>query len=370
MIATHGASADHFATFADNLSKEGYEIQIHASCPALKKFEERKIKVIHPFQIENLSEGQKEQVALEIAKKCHHASVILVDVGDFFESTLEKVFTRELPQVKRIAYYDNPEPYVPGGYSKTASAVMQGANKTLFANANLTHVTLFQEENVPIDIPYENRIGLGYYPVEQAEKLALRRLTEHQELRARLLPRDSAAKKVMVYLGGNNVDYFENAFPAFLSFLTQAMQTEDLSSFAIILQQHPAAVSKRIDSAAVDAWNAQNAANPRSPKLLISNLKSEDSLVAADGVLYYQTSMGPQMVLAGIPVAQVGHKTFADVLVRGHLAPSLTNPTDMVKELRSMKASPVTDAQKLAIYKSLGINANWLSILKSALSGK
>ena len=43
-IACHGGPADHFATYAEALTKQGYDVQIHATGPALKKLQERNKK--------------------------------------------------------------------------------------------------------------------------------------------------------------------------------------------------------------------------------------------------------------------------------------------------------------------------------------
>ncbi len=51
LFAFHGGPADHFATFAENLTENGYEVQIFASGPALQKFQSRGIDVIQKEQI-------------------------------------------------------------------------------------------------------------------------------------------------------------------------------------------------------------------------------------------------------------------------------------------------------------------------------
>ncbi len=45
----------------------------------------------------------------------------------------------------------------------------------------------------------------------------------------------------------------------------------------------------------------------------------------ADAAFYYQTSMGPQFVLAGIPTVQIAHETYQDILVKNKLSPSVTD---------------------------------------------
>lgn len=335
LIACHGASADHFSVFAEKLLSEGYEVRIYASEHAVKKFQDRNVPIYRSFKTED---GD----ALEIALECK-GSVVLTDVGHPFTITLQKTLASKAPEVFRLAYYDNPEPYVPGGYSQVAIEVMKAAQRVLFANANLETSSL-------IDIPFENRVGLGYYPTAKADKIAKRRREEYKKLRQQF---GVEGKKVLVYFGGNNEEYFTKAFPAFLSFLPN-----DLTDTIFILQQHPAAKAKNID---------RQMAEERGAKILISDWTSDDIQVIADGALYYQTSMGPQFALAGIPMLQVGHNTYEDVMVRSGLCPSVTNREDFMEAIAKMQPAVVTEEQRQSIYKSIGIRADWFEIFKQAL---
>jgi hypothetical protein len=131
-IACHGGPADHFATFTENLTNKGYQVQVYASGPALKKLQDRRIEAI-PFFLEN-------QSAEEVAKKCSGAAVVITDVGNDFGEVLHKSLAEFASKSARFAYYDNPEAYVPGGYSSSAAKAMRVAQKVLFANANLGRV--------------------------------------------------------------------------------------------------------------------------------------------------------------------------------------------------------------------------------------
>ncbi len=327
LIACHGASADHFAVFAQKLLDEGYQVRIYASEHAVKKFQDRKIPITMSFKVD-------ECKASEIAESCAD-SVVLTDVGHPFDITLQQALNGA------IAYYDNPEPLVPGGYSKVAGEVMKLASKVLFANANL-------ETSPLLDVPFEKRVGLGYYPTAAAEKVAKRRAEEGKRMRQQFGYED---KKIMVYFGGNNEEYFGEAFPAFLSFLS-----EDLTDYIFVLQQHPAAKEKNIDRQMV-----------QDAPLIISDWTSEDIQVIADGALYYQTSMGPQFALAGIPMLQVGHKTYEDVMVRSGMCPSVTNGEDFAEQIAKMEPTLMSEEQRQAIYKIIGIRDDWFERLKVEL---
>jgi len=81
LIACHGGPADHFATFAESLSRDVGAIEVYASGPALKKFQERGIEVKVPFSIDKISPEEEDILAEQIAKACSTASVIITDVA-------------------------------------------------------------------------------------------------------------------------------------------------------------------------------------------------------------------------------------------------------------------------------------------------
>ncbi len=370
LIACHGGPADHFATFAENLIRDGYQVEIYASGPALKKFQERNMSVAMSFNADNLTNAQETELAAQIAQRCTKAAAVLTDVGHHFDIALQHALAEIAPEVLSAAFYDNPEPYVPGGYSSIAAQVMLLAKRVLFANANLAREALFQEPNKEIILPFKERFGIGYYPVAQADRIAARRAADHDRMRKELFSKhgiEERGQKALVYFGGNNEEYFTKAFPAFLTFLSEGMKLADLSKFVIVLQQHPGAKGKNIDRMQLEAWIKECGDAKGAPTIVISDQSSDEMQVVADGALFYQTSMGPLFALAGIPTLQVGHETFKDVLVRGGLCQSVTNASDFVKAASALKSVPVTEEQRRIIFKSLGIKEDWFRLFKLAL---
>ncbi len=348
-IACHGGPADHFATFAEELCQRGHTVQIYATGPALKKCQERNKDLTIPFSLEGASE---EEAAILLAKSCSTADVVITDVGHPFDIALQKALGQEAPISRHLAYYDNPEAFVPGGYSSIASQVMLEAEAVLFAGS---HLVKAQE----IDLPPEKRIGLGYYPTAQAEKIGARRKHEHHVLRTHLFAKYSLidrGQKILVYAGGNNEEYFTKAFPAFLELLGQI----DLSQTIVLLQQHPGAKEKNRDGKLVHAWNGKTA------PFLISELTTDDAQVVADVMLYYQTSMGPQFVLAGIPTIQVGHEVYEDILVRNGLCHTATTADALTYALSHLNV----DIDETQILDRLGISLDWADHLERALEEK
>jgi hypothetical protein len=366
-IACHGGPADHFSTFAEDLASKGYKVQIYATGPALKKFQDRRIEIVTPFSLENISE---EEAATELAKKCSTADVIITDVGHVFDVPLQKALKSQASKSLRLAYYDNPEGYVPGGYSAVAAKVMLAAQGVLFANANLVKTPLYQAPSQEICLSPEKRIGLGYYPISQAEKIAKRRMSDQSQIRAQLFSKYSLidrGQKVLVYAGGNNDEYFSKALPAFLKFLNEASLQGDLSNFVFLLQQHPGAKEKNFDVKLVRQWLEQHGGTARIHQFFISEFNSDDAQVVADGMFYYQTSMGPQFVLAGIPTIQAGHNTYEDILVKNGLCSTVTNVDGLMSALARLQENVLVESGNEAIMQGLGISSDWANRLECAI---
>lgn len=368
-IACHGGPADHFATFVESLPKDVGLIEVYASGPALKKFQERGIEVKKEFVIDKLSIEQEDLLAEEIAKACSTAQVIITDLGHAFDIKLQKALAREASHVPRFAYYDNPESYVPGGYSAIAAKVMLATNGILFANSNLANTLIFEEPGKEVDLGNRTKVGIGFYPLNQAEKIAKRRTLEQKGLREAVFSKNNLVdndQKVLVYFGGNNEEYFSKAFPAFLSLLEQGMEQSDFSDFVIVIQQHPGAKTKNLDGNMVSEWIANNGGARQAPKVILSDFSSDDAQTLADGAFYYQTSMGPQFVLAGIPTVQIGHETFDDILVRNGLSPSVTKVDQFLSAIKGL-SDESKEIPREAILKGLGIKSDWLEILEQTI---
>ena len=369
-VACHGGPADHFASFVLGLPTDSYTTQVHATGPALKKFTDRGVASVKPFSLDALSSDQEDEVAIKIAKACAKSAVVFTDVGHLFAEKVELAFTLYAPKVRRIAYYDNPEKYVPGGYSEVASKVMSHAEKVAFSNAKLAREPIFSAPGVEVDLPMSRRIGIGYYPVAQAEALFARRVSEHATCRAELFAKHSIrdqGQKVLVYFGGNNEEYFSKAFPAFVDFLTHAKEKSDLSNYVIVLQQHPGAKEKNIDGLKLAAWIKDHGASAKSPKIIVSDFSSDTAQIVADGALYYQTSMGPQFAIAGIPTVQVAHETYEDILVRNNLCSKVTSGDELIAAIAQLPNFSTVAPVKGPLFDALGIRQDWLAVLKKTI---
>lgn len=352
-IVCHGGPAAHFSEFAKELAKEGCRVEILATGPALDKLKGAGAKEFNPDQLDIEDPASQKILAERVAKSLGPANVVITDVGHLLMASVHEAIALESPTIRRLAYYDNPEPLVPGDYMKTVAQVMAAANKVLFANANLAKEPLYSSPLSPLLLPLEKRVGIGYYPVEAAKCLESAR-NERKEI-ARQLFFDQykiadTGQKILVYLGGNNKVYFEQAYPAFLMLLQKSRL--DPSQYILLMQHHPGDKKREIDRNLSDGC-----------PIFVSKATSEEALILADAVLYYQTSMGPQCILAGIPAIQVGHDTYPDILIRNHLAPSATTQEDFTKAVE-VCAKPEKCPKLL---DDLGISQNWRDRLKSAI---
>ncbi|MEN9344017.1 MAG: hypothetical protein RLZZ453_804 [Chlamydiota bacterium] len=333
LVACHGGPAAHFAEFTKQLPSH-IRVEIHASGPALKQFQDLGVEVNYPFSIAD----DTDSLASQIAKTCASASLVITDVGHPFDIKIQQALKEA--NIRAFAYYDNPELYVPGGYSDTARQVMEVSTRVLFANKNL--VTQF--------LKFDGR-GIGYYSIDQAETIAKARSENQDEIRKKFLKED-ASPKILVYFGGNNETYFNHAFPAALEILQEDMKNnKDLMFF---FQQHPGAKKENRDIDILNAW-MELLDDDMKKRIVISSLSSLDAQVLADVALYYQTSMSPLWALAGIPCVQIGHEPYQDMLVTSGFVPAVVAPGQL---------STLLDAQPIPrekILEMLGYDPEWKS---------
>lgn len=230
------------------------------------------------------------------------ADIIVTDIGDPSIVGLHQEIGQERPH---LAYYDNLEAFVPGGYSESVEIVAKEATGVIYANK------------------------IGYCPVDKAYKIRAKRGVNQ--------------RRTIVYFGGNNRVYFEEAFPAFCKML----EGIDRSKYRIIHQQHPGAKGKGLDECAL---------------MERSNMSVEEAMVAADFAIYYQTSLAAQFALAGIPTIQAGHEVYEDVLVRNGLCETAHSAEELKRALENAK---VSDESQLL--EELGYRSNWPELLEQAL---
>ena len=354
LITCHAGPAAHFAAFAKELTQRGYQVEILATGPALKSLEPFALRDFNPNNLDLNDSASQEKLAIKIAESLKPEAILMTDVGHPFMAKIQEQVAKRSPHIHRLAYYDNPEAYVPG-YSQTAAKVMATAEKVLFANANLATEELYISPGSPLSLPQEKRLPIGYYPLESASNLQKARKQQQREIRKQFLERhhmQETGQKILVYFGSNSEAYFNQALPAFLRILQEAHLKA--SQYLILLQQHPGAKEQNIDGKMAKGM-----------PLIISDLRSEEVQVLSDAALYYQTSMGPQFAIAGIPTIQIGHEIYPDILVRNKIAPSITTTDAFKSALQELDTQKQTDEKKL--FDDLGVMKNWADQLETAL---
>lgn len=380
-IYCHGNSAEHGAVFLDQLRKENYQFQVLAAPAAVQKFQDKQIPFVE-FTDQSGNSCQKK-LAEALAAKCANSKVVLADLGHSITQQVFEILKEQFPHIMRTVYYDNPEAYVHGGWSEEASKTMALAHRVLFSNANLASEPIFREVGHEFPLDYKKRSGIGYHPVQDAERVETRRKVERESLRMQVFDNgdllghqklEDAGQKLFVYFGANNDDYFHHAFPAFLDYLDQTLeQGADFSNTVILMHQHPGVkFSPRrdysLDLLGLKAWLHKRAENPKIPTFILSQLSFENAQVVADGILYYQTSAAPKFILAGIPTARVAHseERYHDMVVSSWLGPDVRAGRLLKNFLQNPDSFKAT-CNKEEMREKLGIRSDWFEIFKKAI---
>lgn len=369
-VACHPAAGAHFADFYYELTKQGrVRCRMVATEKAAEELARRKVPV-HDFfygkqskTLKDLPEDEQEQLAASVAKICSTARWVITDLGQEFSAKVQDKLAERYPHIVRIAYYDNPEPFVPGGYSTTAAKVIQKAQAVLFANAKLAGVPLYSTPDQPIDLSGKQLIGLGYGNFQEIQDLREKRVSAHLSLKKSLLQPNTSS--LAVYFGGANDVYYGQAFPRFLEILSESAQAEDLSSLTILVQQHPRSILEgNRDGMLLHEW--KKTASPKAPKVAISSSPFNDALTAADLALYYQTGAAAKFMLVGVPTAQIGHEPFKDLLVRNGFCPAINESNQFLDLFKNFPTSPTEETHNKILNES-GIDPSWADNLADVL---
>jgi len=322
---------------AEELAKKGI--------PVTRFYEEKK-----PLKVLSLEE--QEQLASTVAKICKKATCVITDLGHNFSVLVQKKLSEESPSIIRIAYYDNPEAYVPGEYSLTVARTMEYAQMILFANRKLAQAEIFSSPGIPVDLEGKTRAGLGYANFKEIEELREKRNSRKR----------TQGKKLAIYFGGANEVYYKEAFPRFLQIIARASNLKDISDWSILIQQHPRSVLEgNRDGLLLEEWKKK--ATERSPQILLSTFSFNDALTAADLALYYQTGAAAKFMLLGIPAAQVGHEPYPDILVRNQFCPAVTDEKQFLEMLGNLRTPSLETQSKIALES--GIDPSWPEALEN-----
>ena len=195
-LAVHPNTGSHFAALGEVLKENGIPYVSYGADQAKEKMEGR-IDVIDISEAEGplsqLDEIRLAEKASTLAKRISgEVDLLLIDVGSPFSKSMVEAL--KFKKVEVWPYYDNFEPFVPGGYSDVAEEIIALAGRSLYASAHLSE-----------------ELGIGYYPLEDLEEtLCLKNSPEKKDLffeKHRLDP----SLPLMIFLGGASKAY-ENVF--------------------------------------------------------------------------------------------------------------------------------------------------------------
>jgi len=365
-LTVHPNSAHHFARFTKELDKHQITWRVIAgdSAEAIlkqKKISHRKLSVwVNKRGIKNLSLEEQHSIAKLIVKECKRAKIIITDISE----PLVAAFHHECAlasSAKRFVYYDNPEPYVPGEYGKNLTALLNTKpDGIIFASHRLVNQKLFGEPLQQLSDRLE-KVGLGFYPMEEAEGLRLY-VEQKSYLRDKLFEELGIAdekQKILLYLGGASTPYFEQAFPFFLDALEEQAGDPFFDNTLFLLQQHP-----RAKEEAIDLYALLEKALPL--QVFTSPLPVLEALACSDLTYYYQTSMVPYILLANRPLLQVAPLQVAplqpeheDLGVKMGLIEAVYDSVDLpMASVRAM-AQMHSEASLKAFEEELGYDPNW-----------
>ena len=362
LISSHPAPAPQIGSLSEALKEEGIEYEILATEEAYRSLEKLKYPVNNFYlgekPLASLPDLEAEKIAEEVADRCQEGHAVMTDVGSPITARIQRILAKKYPHITRIAYYENPESFVPGGYSEMAGRVLPYSQVVLFANANLANQPIYEQKpGSRINMLGKKCIGLGFSSLPQeVEKLKELRADASQRRAAFLQNHgiQDRGQKIAIYFGGANEVYYEKAFPAFLEMLSKST-TPDMTVF---IQQHPRSVREgNRDGKLLEKTSTKQ-------QVVISKAEFDEALAVADLALYYQTGANAKFVLSGIPTLQIGHETFSDILVKNGFCPSVTT-AEQFEEVMKSNFKMVPDETK--IYQLLGVQPDWKARFITAL---
>ncbi len=170
-ITAHPNPANHFAEFVKVFEEQDTSCTILAEQNVQGKFSQVKSNVI-PFDASIL---ENDSFYEQLISKIPVDSILVTDIGSEKWADLHQKLAQDHPNIKRIAYYDNPEQYVPGGYSELAARVIDTAQAVLFANKTHVQQGIEKSPGIALDLSKKELIGVGYYPEKEAQTILAQR---------------------------------------------------------------------------------------------------------------------------------------------------------------------------------------------------
>ncbi len=314
LVALHPAPAEHFLAYAKVLRENGHSVRFFAGEEAWKKID----------GAGELCGNFDQLIPCQLSPDC----LIILDIH------LPALYEEKVRKFKRLLYYDNFEPYVPGGYSELLALRLQTQfDGLLFASRKLAHEPIYGAPGKEIakDIPC---YGIGFYP--GVEEIA---------------PASQKKKGLLLYLGAANPLFFDKGLPFFIDLL---LRKPHGGEWTLLYQPHPrAAYYNSPDLHMLEA--AREALKKRSIELVISTGTPDEAMAEAMAVFYFQTSMIPRALLRDLALYQVAEEANEDFAIRSGFA-SWIDSSDSLQAAIEKKCERVDRA---AVMSAIGYDAAW-----------
>jgi hypothetical protein len=338
-VSFHPGPTEHFKEFAAVLREEKISCLLLGGEPSLRIWKE------------GVFVDKKEEGMAKLIQECAQAKVVITDSDPFCAKLHEQLHDKS-PFARRLVYYDNPEPFVPGGYSENIARIVEAPIAgMIFANFHLAETPILKKPRVDIEWGSKKRYGLGYYPLSDVEMIKKNREKRVKNKRLTLL-----------YLGGANQDYYERVIPHFVKTLLLADLLENVQ---IVFQQHPRAkLEGNPDLNYIQKYS--HLLESRKIDFVFSEEPLIEAAAKADFILYSQSSTAPKFILAGIPTLQIAPSSFEDVLVKNGIIASVQTTESFIRELGTATADE--EMRKKTLF-ALGIADDWKARLIQIIKG-
>ncbi len=366
-LAIHPVGGEHMADFANSLDSQSISYSLVATESAYNLAAKKNRNVENFYQghipLKDLGEQELNELAMTVAERINLSAVkVIADVGSHFSALVFKELNRINSKTVKIAYYDNPESFVPGAYSESAAHVIRSADQVLFANAALKGTTIYNGNKQALDLSSKVTYGLGYFPFSRVEFLKELRSEEVQVVKRKdffeKAGLEDTGQRLLVYIGGANTVYEELAFPAFANILSEAASSGSLDNTIVVLQRHP-----RASQADREVFESLNNLYDQKTQFVVSDVDFDSAIAIADTACYYQTSASSFFPLIDLPAFQIGHEQFDDILIRNDLCPFVGTATELDNFLNtSDNRFSINDLKQ--VYEILGADPEWKDHLR------
>ncbi len=371
-FSCHPAPANQFIDLSTIAKEAGATCVYIAGGESSYKILSPHSKDTHFFSIDS----ELDLTASKIADLISTCDILITDLPNPFTQLVVSNLKGRASAVKLVGYYDNPETFVPGGYSKQVGKVVQYLDAIFFRNGLHEAMPIFSELGCAMDLDAVKKVGIYYSSIpKEVERMKVqrqdrflqrKRFFEHQKLSDR-------GQQLVLISGGANSVFYHETIPHFLHLLEESIKSGLLPDSTIVYQQHGRAKTEdgNPDGKQILAWKASflDPFSGPKPEFVFSHLPFNDAVVLSDFILYHQTSDNAKFYLLGIPTLQVSKEPYPDLLIRNGLIECASTPEILTHVWNQAKKDPSPKIHKDVVYKEMGYSPDFSVIFTYSLKG-